>query len=110
MIFGPACCGNVSDVGESYPEACATQATCCQSFGVRDGDLFDMGDRLEDCVDLLSAGKHLIVLPWIGRTFRKRAVLTIVVTAMILSCYCVLFLGMGGGALKEMGQEKVSHR
>jgi exopolysaccharide production protein ExoQ len=48
----------------------------------------------------------LIVLPWIGRTFRKRAVLTIVVTAMILSCYCVLFLGMGSGALKEMGRKQ----
>jgi O-antigen ligase len=47
----------------------------------------------------------LIVLTWIGPRFRKPAILTVIVAGMIISCFCVLFLGIGGGALETMGRK-----
>jgi exopolysaccharide production protein ExoQ len=47
----------------------------------------------------------LIVLTWFGPRFRKPAILTIIVAGMIISCFCVLFLGIGSGALETMGRK-----
>lgn len=47
----------------------------------------------------------LIVLTWLGPRLRKPAILTVIVAGMIISCYCVLFLGVGGGALEAMGRK-----
>lgn len=46
----------------------------------------------------------LIVLTWLGPRFRKPAALSVVVAGMVISCFCVLFLGIGGGALETMGR------
>lgn len=48
----------------------------------------------------------LILLTKISRMFRSRALLTVIVAAMVISCYCVLFLGIGGGALTEIGRKQ----
>jgi exopolysaccharide production protein ExoQ len=47
----------------------------------------------------------VIFLTWLGPWFRKRAVLSVMVAAMVISCYSVLFLGIGGGALESMGRK-----
>jgi exopolysaccharide production protein ExoQ len=46
----------------------------------------------------------LIVLMHLGPGFRRPALLTAVVASMIAACYCVLFLGIGSGALETMGR------
>jgi exopolysaccharide production protein ExoQ len=48
----------------------------------------------------------LIVLTWLSRWFRKPTILTVTVAGMIISCYCVLFLGIGSGALDAMGRQR----
>src|SRR5262249_21003350 len=46
----------------------------------------------------------LITLMRVSRGFRKPVLATSIVVAMIASCYCVLFLGMGSGALETLGR------
>lgn len=46
----------------------------------------------------------LIVLTWLSTYVRSRAVLTAIAAGMIIGCYCVLFLGIGSGALTQIGR------
>ena len=47
----------------------------------------------------------LVILPTLSRWFRKPAVISFVVAAMIAVSFCVLFLGVGGGALTALGRD-----
>jgi exopolysaccharide production protein ExoQ len=47
----------------------------------------------------------LIVLTWLGPRFRKPAGLSVIVAGMVISCFAVLFLGIGEGALEAMGRQ-----
>jgi exopolysaccharide production protein ExoQ len=46
----------------------------------------------------------VIVLTWSSRRFRRKIVLTLIVVGTVISCYCVLFLGIGSSALTQMGR------
>jgi exopolysaccharide production protein ExoQ len=47
----------------------------------------------------------LIVLTILRPMFRKPALITLLVVGMVAACYCVLFLGMGSGALTAIGRD-----
>jgi len=47
----------------------------------------------------------LILLTWLGPRFRKSSILSVIVAGMVISCFCVLFLGFGGSALQTMGRK-----
>jgi O-antigen ligase len=47
----------------------------------------------------------LIVLTILSSMFRKPALITLLVASMVAACYCVLFLGMGSGALTAIGRD-----
>jgi exopolysaccharide production protein ExoQ len=47
----------------------------------------------------------VLVIMTAFRTFRKPVLATLVMGSMIGVCYCVLFLGIGGGALSAMGRD-----
>ncbi len=47
----------------------------------------------------------LIVATAFGPTFRKPAFVNVLVAAMLTVSFCVLFLGIGGGALSAMGRD-----
>lgn len=47
----------------------------------------------------------LIILTSFGPTFRRPAVVSLVVAAMLAISFCVLFLGIGGGALTAIGRD-----
>lgn len=47
----------------------------------------------------------VLVIMTAFRTFRKPVLATLVMGTMIGVCYCVLFLGIGGGALSAMGRD-----
>jgi exopolysaccharide production protein ExoQ len=47
----------------------------------------------------------VLVIMTAFRTFRKPVLATLVMGTMIGACYCVLFLGIGGGALSAMGRD-----
>lgn len=46
----------------------------------------------------------LILVPRLGGMFRRPALLSALVVVMVASCYAVLFLGIGTGALETMGR------
>jgi exopolysaccharide production protein ExoQ len=46
----------------------------------------------------------MIVLTWSSRRVRRKTILTLIVVATVISCFCVLFLGIGSSALTQMGR------
>jgi len=47
----------------------------------------------------------LIIITAFGPAFRKPAFVTLVLLAMVSASFCVLFLGVGGGALSALGRD-----
>lgn len=47
----------------------------------------------------------LVIVTALGPAFRKPAFVTLVVLAMVSVSFCVLFLGVGGGALTALGRD-----
>ena len=47
----------------------------------------------------------LIIITLLRQRFRRPGLLTAIVAGMIISCYCVLFLGIGTSALETLGRK-----
>jgi O-antigen ligase len=47
----------------------------------------------------------LIILTAYSRMFRRPGIVTLMMVTMVGVCYCVLFLGVGGGALSAIGRD-----